>query len=190
MDEALLVAITVFDSTSYERKPCLLAERDYITCMMVLECQKPETEVCPSDIIIRDKDARNEKRRKNNKNGGSTVNGLEVLTTSCLVLTGEGNNGIVDAVFFATFSTTTETKNKYKILSNRSGLNENESESGLAELTYKTRKITSFPFDLKLEQKVKHYPDTTRKRYKYNYEHKYNNSTTKQRPDSLTKCLL
>lgn len=78
MDEALLVAITVFDSTSYKRKPCLLAERDYITCMMVLECQKPETEVCPSDIIIRDKDARNEKRRKNNKNGGSTINGLEV----------------------------------------------------------------------------------------------------------------
>ena len=39
MDEALLVAITVFDSTSYERKPSLLAERDYITCMMVLECQ-------------------------------------------------------------------------------------------------------------------------------------------------------
>ena len=75
-------------------------------------------------------------------------------TTSCLVLTGEGNNGIVDAVFFAIFSITTETKNKYKILSNRSGFNENEIESGLAELTYKTRKITSFPFDLKLEQQA------------------------------------
>ena len=29
MDEVLLVAITFFDSTSYERKTCLLAERDY-----------------------------------------------------------------------------------------------------------------------------------------------------------------
>ena len=65
------------------------------------------------------------------------------------MLTGEDNNGIVDAVFFATFSSTeTETKNKYN--------------TGLAELTYKTRKITSFPFDLKLEKKVKHYPDTTK----------------------------
>ena len=28
-DEALLVAITVFDRASYKRKACLLAERDY-----------------------------------------------------------------------------------------------------------------------------------------------------------------
>ena len=83
---------------------------------MVLECQKPETEVCPTDIIIRDIDVRNEKRRKNDKNGGSTINRLEVQTTSCFMFTGEGNNGIVDAASFATFSTTTETKNKYKIL--------------------------------------------------------------------------
>lgn len=61
------------------------------------------------------------------------------------MLTGEGDDGIVDAVFFATFSTTAETKNKYKILSNRSGLNENEIKSGLAKLTYKTRKSRHFP---------------------------------------------
>ena len=85
----------------------------------------------------------------------------------------------MDAVFFATFSTTTETKNRYKILSNGSGLNENEIKSGLAELTFKTRKIKSFALYLKLEQKVKHYPVTTRKRYKYNYEHKYNSRTIK-----------
>ena len=136
MDEALLVAITVFHTK--EKPVCW--QNVTITCMMVLECQKPETEVCPSDSIIRDKHAQNEKRRKNNKHGGSTINGLQVQTTSCLVITGEGNNDIVDAVFFATFSTITETKNKYKILSNRSGLNENEIKSGLAELKYKTRK--------------------------------------------------
>ena len=84
--------------------------------MMVLECQKPETEVCPTVIIIRDIHARNEKRRKSNKNGGSAINRLEVQTTSYFMFTGEGNNGIVDAVFFATFSTATETKNKFKIL--------------------------------------------------------------------------
>ena len=118
MDEALLVAITVLTPPHTKGKP-VCWQNVTITCMMVLECQKPETEVCPSDSIIRDKHARNEKRRKNNKHGSSTI-------TSCLVLTGEGNNDIVDAVFFATFSTITETKNKYKILSNRSGLNENE----------------------------------------------------------------
>ena len=113
MDEALLVAITVFHTK--EKPVCW--QNVTITCMMVLECQKPETEVCPSDSIIRDKHAQNEKRRKNNKHGGSTINGLEGRTTSCLVFTGEGNNGMhmVDGVFFATFSTTTETKNKYKI---------------------------------------------------------------------------
>ena len=45
-----------------------------ITCMMVLECQKQEREVCPSEIIIRDNDARNEKRRKSDKNGGCLEN--------------------------------------------------------------------------------------------------------------------
>ena len=84
--------------------------------MMVLECQKPETEVCQTDIIIRDIDARNEERRKSNKNGGSTMNRLEVQATSCFMFKGKGNNGIVHAAFFATFSTTGETKNKYKIL--------------------------------------------------------------------------
>ena len=54
--------------------------------MRVLECQKPETEACPSDIIIRDIDARNEKRRKSNKNGGLPINRLEVQTASCLCL--------------------------------------------------------------------------------------------------------
>ena len=140
MDEVLLVAITVLTPPHTKEKP-VCWQNVTITCMMVLECQKPETEVCPSDSIIRDKYARNEKRRKNNKHGGSTINGLEVQTTSCLVLTGEGNNGIVDAVFFATFSTTaTETKNKFKILSNRSGLNENEIKSGLAEFKVQNRK--------------------------------------------------
>ena len=40
----------------------------------------------------------------------------------------------------------------------------------LPKFKYKARKITSFPVYLKLKQKVKHYPDTTRKRYKYNYK--------------------
>ena len=52
------------------------------------------------------------------KNGGSTINRLEVTTASCFVFTREGNNGIVHGVFFATFTTTTETKNKYKMLPN------------------------------------------------------------------------
>ena len=34
-----------------------------------------ETEVCPSEIIIRDNDARNEEERKSNKYGGSTLTG-------------------------------------------------------------------------------------------------------------------
>ena len=58
--------------------------------MMVLEFQKPEKEVCPDEIVIRDIDARNEKRRKNNKNGGSTINGLEVQTTSWSCVNGRG----------------------------------------------------------------------------------------------------